>query len=169
MTCLSFIGDEPSFKDPAVAEKKDLANAMMMELAAVYVYRRWGYFPSSSITTELVLELQAKLVNEVERLHQEDVVFEGRGRHGPQRCHVGSGHPHSVDLDAFLSGLGRHLRHAVLRTSVRHDHDHVGNLRERTSGSEDDYTERDVPQSENQSVHKAVSHVGVKFYKKKLI
>lgn len=83
----------------------------------------------SSLTTELVLELQSKLVNEVEGLHQEDVVFEGRGRHGPQGCHIGSGHAHSVDLDAFLSGLSRHLRHAVLRTSVCHDHDHIGDLR----------------------------------------
>lgn len=109
-----------------------------MKKAAVHVDRRWGYFPSNSITAELVLELQAKLMNQVEGLHQEDVVFEGRRRHGPQRRHVGSGHPHGVDLDAFLSGLGRHLRHAVLRTSVGHDDDHVGNLRsERTSGSED--------------------------------
>lgn len=93
-------------------------------------YRQWGHFLPSGLTAELVLELQSKLVNEIEGLHQEDVVFEGWGRHGPQRRHVGPGHPHGVDLDAFLSGLGRHLRHAVLRTSVRHDHGHIGDLRE---------------------------------------
>lgn len=38
----------------------------------------------SCLTAEFILELQSKLVNEIEGLHQEDVVFEGRGRHGPQ-------------------------------------------------------------------------------------
>lgn len=89
---------------------------------------KFGYFLSSSLTTELVLELQAELVNEIERLHQEDVVLEGRGRHGPERRHIGSGHPDGVDLDAFLSRLSCHLRHAVLRASVCHDHSHIRNL-----------------------------------------
>ena len=79
-------------------------------------------------TTELVLELQTKLVDEVEALYQVDVVLEGRRRHGPQRGHVGSGHAHGVDLDALLPGLGRHLRHAVLGTAVRHDDRYVGDL-----------------------------------------
>lgn len=44
----------------------------------------YTYFLSCSLTAELVLELQSKLVNEIEGLHQEDVVFEGWGRHGPK-------------------------------------------------------------------------------------
>lgn len=47
----------------------------------------WSFTDSdviSCLTTEFILELQSKLVNEIEGLHQEDVVFEGRGRHGPQ-------------------------------------------------------------------------------------
>lgn len=47
----------------------------------------WSFTDSdviSCLTTEFILELQSKLVNEIEGLHQEDVVFEGRRRHGPQ-------------------------------------------------------------------------------------
>lgn len=47
----------------------------------------WSFTDSdviSCLTAEFILELQSKLVNEIEGLHQEDVVFEGRGRHGPQ-------------------------------------------------------------------------------------
>jgi len=89
-----------------------------------------------SLTTEFVLELQSKLVNEIKALHQEDMVFEGRGCHGPQGCHISSGHSNSKDLDAFLSGLSCHLCHAVLRTSICHNHSYIWNLQEeKISGS----------------------------------
>lgn len=47
----------------------------------------WSFTDSdviSCLTAEFILELQSKLMNEIEGLHQEDVVFEGRRRHGPQ-------------------------------------------------------------------------------------
>lgn len=81
-----------------------------------------------SPTAELVLELLPELLDELEGLHQEDVLLQRRRGHGPQRVHVCPLDAHGVDLDASIPGLGGHLGDTVLGSPVCHDDGNAGDL-----------------------------------------
>lgn len=83
---------------------------------------------SPSLTTQFVLKLLAKLLDEVKGLHQKDMVFQrGRG-HGPQGVHVCSLHTHSIDFNASCSGLRSHFCDTVLGSPICYDHSYSWDL-----------------------------------------
>lgn len=73
-------------------------------------------------------ELGGELLDDAVGLHVEDVVLQRDAGHQLQGLHVRTVHAHGVDLDARGPGFSRHLFYLVLRSSVRHDDAHLGDV-----------------------------------------